>query len=86
MDIKVSGVKFYPEELRRKIDTEKYQAKGTCEVLRQEVVATSCLSMKRPSLQWDESRALNKVAGSTMKRRINIRERNREVEILLTAI
>lgn len=32
MDIKVSGLKFYPEEFRRKIDAEKYQAKGTCEM------------------------------------------------------
>ncbi len=32
MDIKISGVKFYPEEFRRKLDAEKYQAKGTCEV------------------------------------------------------
>ena len=30
MQIKV--IKFYPEEFRRKIDQEKYQAKGTCEV------------------------------------------------------
>ena len=86
METQVVVNKFYPEEFRRKADSEKYHSKGTCEVLRQEVVATSCLSMKRPSLQWDESRALNKVAGSTMKRRINIRERNREVKILLTAI
>lgn len=86
MKMQVFVNRFYPEEFRRKSDAEKYHSKGTCEVLRQEVVATSCLSMKRPSLQWDESRALNKVAGSTMKRRINIRERNREVEILLTAI
>ena len=32
MDIKVSGLRFYPEEFRRKIDAEKYQAKGTCEM------------------------------------------------------
>lgn len=29
----MSGVKFYPEEFRRKLDAEKYQAKGTCELL-----------------------------------------------------
>lgn len=33
MEVKVSGVKFYPEEFRRKLDAEKYQAKGTCELL-----------------------------------------------------
>ena len=33
MEIKMSGVKFYPEEFRRKLDAEKYQAKGTCEIL-----------------------------------------------------
>lgn len=32
MNIKVSGLRFYPEEFRRKIDAEKYQAKGTCEM------------------------------------------------------
>ena len=29
----MSGVKFYPEEFRKKLDAEKYQAKGTCELL-----------------------------------------------------
>ena len=33
MEVKVSEVKFYPEEFRRKLDAEKYQAKGTCELL-----------------------------------------------------
>ena len=32
MEIKVSAVKFYPEGFRRKLDAEKYQAKGTCEI------------------------------------------------------
>ena len=32
MEVKVSGVRFYPEEFRRKLDAEKYQAKGTCEI------------------------------------------------------
>ena len=30
--IKIEIVHFYPEEFRRKIDAEKYSAKGTCEV------------------------------------------------------
>ena len=32
MKMPVSVNKFYPEELRRKADTEKYLSKGTCEV------------------------------------------------------
>ena len=32
MEVKVSGLRFYPEEFRRKLDAEKYQAKGTCEI------------------------------------------------------
>ena len=32
MEVKVSGVRFYPEEFRKKVDAEKYQAKGTCEI------------------------------------------------------
>ena len=31
--IEIEVVSFYPEEFRRKTDAEKYQAKGTCEVL-----------------------------------------------------
>ncbi len=30
--LKVEVTDFYPEEFRRKIDAEKYQSKGTCEV------------------------------------------------------
>lgn len=30
--MKIEVIEFYPEEFRRKIDQEKYQAKGTCEV------------------------------------------------------
>ena len=32
MKMEVSVNKFYPEEFRRKSDTEKYHSKGTCEV------------------------------------------------------
>jgi len=28
----IEVIDFYPEEFRRKVDQEKYQAKGTCEV------------------------------------------------------
>lgn len=31
--MKIEVIEFYPEEFRRKIDQEKYQAKGTCEVI-----------------------------------------------------
>ena len=30
--VKIEVTHFYPEEFRRKIDAEKYRAKGTCEV------------------------------------------------------
>ena len=30
--VKIEVTHFYPEEFRRKIDAEKYAAKGTCEV------------------------------------------------------
>jgi hypothetical protein len=30
--VKITATQFYPEEFRRKIDAEKYSAKGTCEV------------------------------------------------------
>ena len=30
--VKIEVSHFYPEEFRRKIDAEKYSAKGTCEV------------------------------------------------------
>ena len=30
--LKVEVTHFYPEEFRRKLDAEKYQSKGTCEV------------------------------------------------------
>ena len=30
--VKIDVTHFYPEEFRRKIDAEKYAAKGTCEV------------------------------------------------------
>jgi hypothetical protein len=30
--VKITASRFYPEEFRKKIDSEKYKAKGTCEV------------------------------------------------------
>ena len=30
--VKIDVTHFYPEEFRRKVDSEKYAAKGTCEV------------------------------------------------------
>jgi len=32
MEVQVVVNKFYPEEFRRKADSEKYRSKGTCEV------------------------------------------------------
>jgi len=31
-ELKISATQFYPEEFRKKTDSEKYMAKGTCEV------------------------------------------------------
>lgn len=32
MKMRVSVSRFYPEEFRRKVDSEKYRSKGTCEI------------------------------------------------------